>query len=119
MLAMLAMPTVLAMLAVLAILQTDRRQTANRLQAQFDEHACAFGTIQFWITKVRLGDQDLHDEIRTGRTLLNDFDITILAIFDKSPFKSARSIAETLCVAYLIMLLHLHDAIGINSFHLR
>jgi hypothetical protein len=38
---------------------------------------------------------------------------------DKSSFKSARSIAETLRVAHSMVLLHLHDSIGFISFHLH
>jgi hypothetical protein len=74
--------------------------------------------VQFWITEVRLGRQDLHDEIRTGRPPLDDLDAKILAILDKSSFESARSIAATLCVAHSTVLLYLHDSIGFRSFHL-
>jgi hypothetical protein len=75
--------------------------------------------VQFWITEVRLGRQDLHDKIRTGRPPLDDLDAKIPAIFDKSPLELARSIAETLCVAHPKVLLHLHDSIGFRSFHLH
>jgi hypothetical protein len=40
-------------------------------------------------------------------------------MLDKSPFESARSIAETVRVAHSTVLLHLHDAIGFRSFHLH
>jgi hypothetical protein len=42
-----------------------------------------------------------------------------MAILDKSPFESVRSIAETLGVFHSIVLLHLHDSIGFRSFHLH
>jgi hypothetical protein len=42
-----------------------------------------------------------------------------LAIFDKSPFESARSIAERLCVSHPTVLERLHMSIGFRSFHLR
>jgi hypothetical protein len=42
-----------------------------------------------------------------------------LAILDKSPFESARSIAERLCVGHLTVLEYLHTSIGFRSFHLR
>jgi hypothetical protein len=81
--------------------------------------------MQFWIAEVRFGRQDLHDEIRTGTPPLDDLDdlddldAKILAILDKSPFESAYSIAETLCVAHSKVLLHLYDSIGFRSFHLH
>jgi hypothetical protein len=92
---------------------------AIRFQAQFDEHAYKLRTIQFWITEVRSGRQDLHDEIRTGRPSLDDLDAKIVAILDKSHFESARSIAERLYVGHSIVLRHLHTSIGFRSFHLR
>jgi hypothetical protein len=106
---------------MLATLQTDYRQTAYRLQTQFDEHIYQFRRIRFWITEARLGRQDLHDEIRTGKPPLNDLDMKILAILDKSPFEfeSAHSIAERLLVAHPTVLRHLHDSIGFKSFHLH
>jgi hypothetical protein len=75
--------------------------------------------IQFWITEVWLGRQDLHDEIGTGRPLLDDFDTKIMAIVDKSSFESARSIAETLRIVHSTVSLHLHDSIGFRSFYLH
>jgi hypothetical protein len=97
----------------------DAHEIIHRFQAQFSEHAYALRTVRFWIAEVRLGRQDLDDEICTGRPLLDDFDATILAILDKFLFESARSIAETLGIAYPIMLLYLHDSIGFKSFHLH
>jgi hypothetical protein len=67
----------------------------------------------------RFGRQDFHDEIRTRRLLLDDLDAEILAILDKSPFESTRSIAETLNIAHSTMLLYLHDSVGLKSFHLQ
>jgi hypothetical protein len=80
------------------------------LQAQFTEyaehakHAYQFQTVQFWITEIRRGRQDLRDEIRSGRPPLNDIDGKILTIFDKSPFQSAHSIIERLLVAHSTVL---------------
>jgi hypothetical protein len=98
---------------------TDTRDIVDRLQVQFSEHAYKFRMVQFWIPGVQLGRQDLHDEICTGKHPLDDLDAEILAVLDKSPFESARSIAETLRVAYSTVLLHLHDSIGFRSFHLH
>jgi hypothetical protein len=58
----------------------DAHNSANRLQAKFDEHAYQFRTIYVWITEARLGRQDLHDEICTRRSPLADLDAKILAI---------------------------------------
>jgi hypothetical protein len=50
----------------------DARDIADGLQAQFHEHAYPLQTIRLWVLEVRLGCQDLYDEISTGRFLLND-----------------------------------------------
>jgi DNA-binding MarR family transcriptional regulator len=42
-----------------------------------------------------------------------------LAILDKYPFESARSIAERLCASHSTVVEHLHMSIGFRSFHLR
>jgi hypothetical protein len=97
----------------------DVRDIADRLQEQFGEYIYKVQTVQFWIAEVRLGRQYLYDEIRIGKSPLDDFDAKILAILDKSHFESARSIAETLRVAHPIMLLYLHNSIGFKSFHLH
>jgi hypothetical protein len=67
----------------------------------------------------RFGCQDFHDQIRTGRLLLDDRDAKIVAILDKSLFESARSTAETLGFAHSTVLLHLDDSIGLKSFHVH
>jgi transposase len=45
----------------------DARQIAERLRARFHEDACAFRTVQFWITELRRGREDLRDEPERGR----------------------------------------------------
>jgi hypothetical protein len=52
-------------------------------------------------------------------TPLDDFEVKILAIFDKFPFESAHSVAVRLPIADQIVLWHLHDSIGFKSFHLH
>jgi hypothetical protein len=96
----------------------DARDIGDKLQVQFGEHVYQLRTIRFWIAETRLGRQDLHDEIRTGRPLLDDLDATILAIFGKCLFKSAYSIIERLLVAHSTVLLHFHNFIGFKLFHL-
>jgi hypothetical protein len=98
---------------------TDACKIATRLQAQFAEHAYQLRIVQFWISEIWRRRQDLHDEIRAGRPPLNNLDVKILAILDKSPFESARPIAERLCVSHPTVLEHLHKSIGFRSFHLR
>jgi hypothetical protein len=86
----------------------DTCDITNRLQAQFGEYAYKLRMVSFWSTEIWLGRQDLHDEIRTGRSPLHDLDAKIRDISDKSLFESARSIAKTLRIAYSTMLLHLY-----------
>jgi hypothetical protein len=47
----------------------DVRQISERLRAQFHEHADTLRVIQFWITELRQGQEDIHNEPRTGKTL--------------------------------------------------
>jgi hypothetical protein len=89
------------------------------LPEQFVEHAYQLRTVQFWITEIWRGRQDLHDEIRSGRHSLDDSDCKILAIFDKYPFKSAHSMAERLLVTYPIVLQYLHESFWFKLFHLH
>jgi hypothetical protein len=92
---------------IIKFLWNDRanaRKIVARLQTQFAEHVYQLRTVQFWITEIRRGRQDLHDEIRGGRSPLDDLDGKILAILDKSPFESAYSIAERLRAALLTVL---------------
>jgi hypothetical protein len=79
--------------------RADARQIIDRLQKQFAEHSYQLWTVQFWISEIWRGRQDLHDEIRSGRSPLDDLDSKILVILEKSPFESSHSIAERLFVA--------------------
>jgi hypothetical protein len=97
----------------------DTSQIAARLQTQFTEYDCQFPTVQFWITEIRRGRQDLHDEIRSGRPPLDDLDGKILAILGKSLFESADSIFERLLVAYSTVLQYFHESFEFKSFHLH
>jgi hypothetical protein len=97
----------------------DAKQITARPQAQFGEHAYKLRTVGFWIAEVRFGRQDLHDEIRTRRSRIDDLDAKILATLDKYPFEFAGSIAERLRVGHATGLEHLHVSIGFKSFHLR
>jgi hypothetical protein len=62
---------------------------------------------------------DYKGTARSSKPPLDNFDAKILAILDKSRFKSARSIAKTLSIVHLIVLLHLQDSIGFKSFRLH
>jgi hypothetical protein len=99
--------------------KADARQIAARLQAQFAEHVYQLQTVQFKITEIRRGRQDLHDEIRSGRSLLDDLDGKILTILNKSPFESTHSMAERLLVAHSTVLQYLHELLEFKSFHLH
>jgi hypothetical protein len=89
------------------------------LQAQFGGYDYQLQAVQFWITEIRRGRQDLHDEICSGRPLLGDLNGKILAILDKSLFESAHSMTERLIVAYSTVLQHLHESFWFKSFHLH
>jgi hypothetical protein len=85
---------------IIRFLWTDgigTNEMTTSLQAQFGDHPYKLRTVQFWITEVRFGCQDRHDEIRTGRPPLDDLDAKIFLILDRSPFESAHSIAQRLC----------------------
>jgi hypothetical protein len=97
----------------------DACQIAAILQAQFAEYDYQFQIVQFWIAETRRCRQDLHDEIRSGTSPLDDLDDKNLAIIDKSPFEPALSIAKRVLVAYLTGLQHLHESFGFKSFHLH
>jgi hypothetical protein len=45
--------------------------------------------------------------------------VKILAILDKSPFKSTHSISERLLIVHSTVLCYLHDSIGFKLFHLH
>jgi hypothetical protein len=45
----------------------NARQITERLRARFYEDAYALRTVQFWITELRPGRENLHDEPRKGR----------------------------------------------------
>jgi hypothetical protein len=49
----------------------------------------------------------------------DDFDAKIMAILDKSPFESTRSIPETICVDLVTVLWRLHDSVDFRLFHLH
>jgi hypothetical protein len=55
-------------------------ETITKLHAQFAEYVYKLRTLRFWIGEVRVGRQDLHAEIPTGRPPLDDIDAKILAI---------------------------------------
>jgi hypothetical protein len=108
----------------------DAYEILAKLQAHFEDKACALRTVRFWMGEVQPGREDLHDEHRSGSPSLDDFvrsgrppfdhiDTGILHILGKSPFGSARSIAQTLKTSHNVVLHHLHEVLGFKSFHLR
>jgi transposase len=97
----------------------DAPQISERLRAQFHGDAYALRTLQFWITELRLGREDLHDEPRTGRPSTENHPTKIQELLDENPFESARSMAEILQVSHSTVLKHLHEDFRFQSFHLR
>jgi hypothetical protein len=88
----------------------------HRLQGQFHEEVCLLRIVQFWIGKRRRGHQDLYDGLRPRRFLLDNFDIKSLVKWNKSPFESIQSIAETLFIGCTIVLLYLRQEFCLKSF---
>jgi hypothetical protein len=81
--------------------------------------ASAFRIVRFWIGEVRCGRQNLQDAILSGRPPLDDLNIRILDMFDKSFFESARSMEETVPVNRATMLRYLHKYLGFKLFNLH
>jgi transposase len=96
----------------------DTHRVAERLRAQFHEDAYALSTVQFWITELRRGREDLHDEPRTGKHSSESLPTKIQELRDENPFESARSLAEILQVSHSTVLKHLHKDLQFQSFHL-
>jgi hypothetical protein len=96
---------------------TNTRNIADRLRAQFAEHAYALRRVRFWIAEIWPGHQNLYDEMCIGGSPLGDLDAKILAILNKSSFQSTCSLAEALGVDCSTVLLHFHDSIDFGSFH--
>jgi transposase len=97
----------------------DTHEILAELQAHFEDKAYALPTVRFWIGEVRRGREDLSDKHRSGRPALDHIDTQILHILGKSPFESARSIAQTLNTLHHVVLHYLHEVLGFKSFHLR
>jgi hypothetical protein len=97
----------------------DARQIAETLRAQFHEDVYALRAVQFWITELRRGREDLHDEPRTGRHSAENLPTKIQELLDKISFESGRSVAEILQVSHPRVLEHLHEDLQFQSFRLR
>jgi transposase len=74
----------------------DARQIAERLKAQFHEDAYALRAVQFWITELRRGREDIHDEPRMGSPSAENLPTKIQELLNENPFESAWSMAEVL-----------------------
>jgi hypothetical protein len=99
--------------------EADAHQIAEKLKAQFHEDAYALRTVQFWITELPRGREDLHDEPRTGRLSTENLPTKIQELFDENPFESEQSMAEIIQVSHSTVLSHFHEDFPFQSFHLR
>jgi hypothetical protein len=96
----------------------NAHQIAERLIVQFHEDAYALRTVPFWITELRRGREDLHDEPRTGRPLAENFPTKIQELLEENPFESARLMAGIIQVSHSTVLKHLYEDLEFQSFHL-
>jgi hypothetical protein len=92
----------------------DAHQITEGLRAQFHEDAYVLHTAKFWITELRRGREDLHDEPRTGRPSAENIPTKIQELFE-----SARWMAEVLQVSHSTVLKHLREDLQFQSFHLH
>jgi hypothetical protein len=65
----------------------DAQHIADAFLEQFGQHTYQLRKIRFWIAEAWLGHQDMEYDIRTRTTPLDDLEMKILAILDKSPFE--------------------------------
>jgi hypothetical protein len=63
--------------------------------------------------------EDLHDDDRLGKPILDFIDSKIIVLIDQEPFNSAYSLAEAIGVPHSMILRHLQDSLGMKSSHLR
>jgi hypothetical protein len=75
-----------------------------------------FGVSGSGLAKLR---EDLHDAQRSGRRPIESLTAQIKVLVYENCFVSARLIAETLQVSHSTVLKHLHEDLGLQSFHLR
>jgi hypothetical protein len=76
----------------------------TRLSAQFGEQTSALRTIQFSVREIQRGQEDLHDEHRSGKPALDYIDAKTISILEKAPFESAGSIAQVLNMDHVTVL---------------
>jgi hypothetical protein len=99
--------------------EVPSKQITTRLRAQYDEDGYKLRTVQDWCTKSRMGRNELKDEKRGGRPVIDYVDTQILVCFEKEPFRSATSLAEELKVSVRTVLRCLHDSLRMKNYHLR
>jgi DNA-binding transcriptional ArsR family regulator len=88
-----------------------------RLEAQFGDATSkeySEWRVRRWCHYVRQAREDLHDEVRSGRPLIDFFDTKILALLDEQFCYSAYSIAEALGVSHSTILSHLQESFGMK-----
>jgi hypothetical protein len=97
----------------------DANQIQAKLQTHFGAKAYALQIFRFWIGEIGGGREDFHDEHHAGRSPFDSIDTAIFEIIGKSPFDSARSIAQTINIWHSVVLHHFHEILGFKCFHLR
>jgi hypothetical protein len=88
----------------------------GHLSAQFGEQTGALRTIKFLVREIQGVREDLDDEHRSGRPVLDYIDTKIMSILEKAPFESAHSIAQVLNVDHATVLHPLHEKMGFKSY---
>jgi len=75
--------------------------------------------VKYWIHELKLGREDLHDQGGPGRPPLDDVDAKILALLQKEPYSSVRTLSESLRYPPTTVYRHLTDALQMKSRHFK
>jgi hypothetical protein len=93
----------------------DAHEIHMRLSAPFAEQTDALPIIQFPVSEIQRGREDLLDKHRSGRPALDYIDTKITSIFEKVSIKSVPSISQVPNVDHATMLHCLHKKLGFKT----